>query len=127
MTEEDTCALVVRNHPEAGSGTVYVLGVVAVLVVLAVAIAGLVGTMAARSSAQGAADLAAIAAATTDMYASEDPCSVADRVVERNHAVIERCEAQGLGVYLVAAKTATALGPSATALARAGPVSAARS
>jgi secretion/DNA translocation related TadE-like protein len=112
---------------EAGSGTIYVLGVVAVLLLLAIAIAGAAAAMAARTAAQGAADLAAIAAATADMYASGDPCDVARHVVERNHASIDSCEAHGMGIYLVGARTTTGLGGTATAFARAGPASVAGS
>src|SRR5690606_39385011 len=58
-------AVAVRRWRDArGSGTALGLGVVAVALVLTVALAGLGREVAARAAARGAADLAALAAAT---------------------------------------------------------------
>lgn len=102
------------------------LALVAVLVVLAGTLATLSGVLVARAKAQGAADLAALSAATVaqrqafgaDLAA--DPCVVADEVAARNGALVTSCRPERGAVVAVHVAVPTSVG-AATAVARAGP------
>ncbi|WP_269471692.1 Rv3654c family TadE-like protein [Cellulomonas fimi] len=108
---------------ERGSGTVAVLGVVAVALVLAATLGVVAGGQARHVEAQAAADLAALAAATAWRSGVADPCGTAARVVARNHARLVSCTLGTGGVARVSTARDTALG-ALVAGARAGPASA---
>lgn len=116
---------------DRGSGTALVVGLVAVVLVLAAALGVLVRAQSARSTAQTAADLAALAAADSidvppgvvlapGLTGRAEVCDLAGRVVERNTAVMSRCEVLPDGVVQVTAWRSAGVGV-ATATARAGP------
>jgi len=108
---------------DRGSGTVLLVGVVAVAVALLAAMALLVGAERARAGAQAAADLAALAAAArlVDGAAAGGPCAVAAAVATRNGARLVACRPGDGGVVTVtAARPAAGVG-TARATARAGP------
>lgn len=114
-----------RWGDDRGSGTVLLVGVVAVALLLATTLAGLGQVVAARARAQSAADLAALAAATrlqatADIAAS---CDLADQAATRNGASLTGCAHEGVGVVRVAVGVRTPFGTT-TASARAGPSSA---
>lgn len=110
---------------ERGSASVLMLAVVAALVVVAVTVAVLAGTSAARTRAQSAADMAVLAAATAAMYATAVPCEAAGETARRNGAELASCAGEGDGVYAVLVRVAAPAGRTASASARAGPISAA--
>ncbi|GEA86468.1 Rv3654c family TadE-like protein [Cellulomonas cellasea] len=115
-----------RGRPdESGSGTVLVLGVVAVAGALLAVVALLVGAQGARGRAQAGADLAALAAAQhlLDHGGAAEACEIAQAVARRNDVRLVSCSDTGSGVVAVSTVRASAAGP-ATARARAGPVSA---
>ncbi|MBO9555461.1 Rv3654c family TadE-like protein [Cellulomonas sp.] len=124
-------ARVTGNDTERGSGTVLLLGIVAVVLMLGVALSMLVSAQVARARAQSAADLAALAGAAALRDASfgvrvgtvADPCAVAAEVVRRNRARLRSCDDEGAGVLAVGVSTAAGWG-TAVATARAGPLSA---
>lgn len=107
------------------------VAVVAVVLVLAAGIGVLVRAQAARTGAQTAADLAALAAASSVAAPPgvllDDPdsrpeavCGLADQVARRNGGTLERCEVRAGGVVQVTVTRGTPVGL-ATAMARAGP------
>ena len=100
------------------------LAVVAVLVVAALAVALLAGASAARARAQAAADLAALGAGTTAMYATAVPCEAAGEIARRNGGVLASCVDEGGGVFVVSVRVEAPGGRTAWASARAGPASA---
>lgn len=107
---------------ERGSGTVLALGLVAVLAVLALAVAGLAAAVHARGTAQTAADLGALAAATALQHPlGPDPCGVARQVVAANGADLARCRVSWEEVTVEAHVPMAAPWPAARAHARAGP------
>lgn len=111
-----------RPRCDRGSGTVLVLGVVAVALVLATTLAGLGQVVAGKARAQTAADLAALAAATR-LRATADvggSCDLAEQVVTRNGARLTACGHDGAGVVQITVAVPTPFGP-ARASARAGP------
>jgi secretion/DNA translocation related TadE-like protein len=122
-----------RCRDDRGSGTVLLLGVVAVVVVLAAGLGLLVSAQLARGRAQAAADLAALAAADElrggpaglGAAVGGSPCGVAGAVAERNGGRLISCRAEGLGVVRVQVAVGGRAG-TASADARAGPVSARR-
>jgi len=111
---------------DRGSGSVLVLGLVAVAVLLAGAGAVLAQAGTAAVRAASAADLAALAAADVLLgRASGDPCGAAARVAREAGAVLGECVPQPDGAVVVSVRvapggTASALGE-AVASARAGP------
>lgn len=127
-----------QGAPDEGSGTVLVVGLVAVALVLAAAAGTLGGAYVTRGRAQAAADLAALAAAgllappagvdvAPEAIRAADPCAVALDAAERNGARLTSCVAAADGVVAVTVTTDRTPGPfgmAATARARAGPSSA---
>ena len=106
------------------------LGLVAVVVLLGTVLAGLGQAQAVHASAQGSADLAALAGAEALRH-GEDACGVAQEVAVRNGAVLDACLDEGGGVLRVdvhrdapAVARLVGSGARATAAARAGPASA---
>ena len=81
-----------NQYPEAGSGTVLALTIIAALLVVTVVIAGLIGVVSANRRASAAADLSALAAADAYRGLTEgDPCAVAADLAERHGAHLESC------------------------------------
>ena len=111
---------------ERGSGTVLVLGIVAVLLAMAVCAGGLIQAQAAAGKARSAADLAALGGATalSSVLAPADPCEVAERVARANGAEVTTCSVTGEDVVVEVSVEARVLGVSRPAVssARAGPV-----
>ena len=122
---------------ERGSGTVLVLGIIAVLLAMAVCAGGLIQAQAAAGrsraaadlgKARSAADLAALGGATalSSVVAPSEPCETAGRVARANGAEVTVCTVVGEDVVVEAAVRVQVLGVdrTATAAARAGPVDA---
>lgn len=110
---------------DRGAGSVIGLALVAVLLALTLAVVGVARAVHARGTAQAAADLGALAAATAlhDVTgAAGDPCAVAGRVVAANGAELAACRAGG-GEVVVSTRVplADGTGLAARASARAGP------
>lgn len=81
-----------NQYPEAGSGTVLALTIIAALLVVTVVIAGLIGVVSANRRASAAADLSALVAADAYRGLTEgDPCAVAADLAERHGAHLESC------------------------------------
>ncbi|MPV38724.1 hypothetical protein GB881_17045 [Georgenia subflava] len=83
---------------ERGSGTVLGLALVAVLLVLTLTVVGVARAVHARGTAQTAADLGALAAATALHRVggpAGDPCAVAGEVVVANEAELVGCTVTG--------------------------------
>lgn len=108
-----------------------VVAVVAVALVLAAGVGVLVRAQAARTGAQTAADLAALAAASSVAAPPgvllDDPdsrpgavCRLADEVAGRNGGALARCEVRPGGVVQVTVTRGSLVGV-VTAVARAGP------
>ena len=111
---------------ERGSGTVLVLGIIAVLLAMAVCAGGLIQAQAAAGKARSAADLAALGGATalSSIVAPGDPCEAASRVARANGAEVTTCSVTGEDVVVEVSVEARVLGVSRPAVssARAGPV-----
>lgn len=112
---------------ERGSGTVLVIGVVAVALSLLLAVGVLAEVQLARRDAQAAADLAALAAtrALNDPRETGSPCNVAHRVAEANDTAATNCTVKDREVTVVTRRALHPLGLGtwqARAKARAGPV-----
>ena len=111
---------------ERGSGTVLVLGIIAVLLAMAVCAGGLIQAQAAAGKARSAADLAALGGATalSSIVAPGDPCEAASRVARVNGAEVTTCSVTGEDVVVEVSAEARVLGVSRPAVssARAGPV-----
>ena len=113
------------GDPERGAGTVLVLGIAAVVLLLGLALAGLGAAQQARGTAQAAADLGALAAATALRHGF-DPCAAGGEAVTRNGGVLVECRTEEGGIVEVTASRASAglpgwAGRGALARARAGP------
>lgn len=110
---------------ERGSATLLSLGIIAAVFTLAMAGILLAQAAFARHTATGAADLAALAAASAHQHHRADPCQIAGHVVARHGATMTSCHLEGDHV-LVRTQVAVDLGwvgqHQATANARAGPV-----
>lgn len=114
-----------RGRSDRGSVTVLMLGVITVALVLAIGLGALARSTNAQARAQGAADLAALAAAHEYARGDASGCRVAGRVAARHQAQLTDCRAEG---PVVQVHVAVPLQPlpgwrtSAHAGARAGPV-----
>jgi secretion/DNA translocation related TadE-like protein len=120
-----------RRGGDAGSGTVLVIGLVAVAVVLAGGLALVAAGYLARSRAQTGADLAALAAAgalsappgvrvAPEAQAAADPCGRAREAATRNGVLLTGCDVRPDGVVAVRVRAEHPVGP-ADARAEAGP------
>ncbi|WP_432484399.1 Rv3654c family TadE-like protein [Kineococcus esterisolvens] len=108
-----------------GSGSVLLLGVVALALALVVAVSGLGAAVTARHRAQAAADLAALAGADVVLgRAGGDACGRAARVL-RAHGALGGCTLEAGGAVRVEARVAVG-GPLAALLAGSPARSAAR-
>lgn len=113
----------VRGAGEDGAGTLMAAALLGVLVSLVVVGAAVVGLVAGHRTAQAAADLAALAAATT-LQQGGDPCARASGIATRNGATLRACRVDDWQVA-VAVETRLRLAGGSWALrarARAGPV-----
>lgn len=115
--------VVVRG--ECGAGAVLAVALSGVLALVALTATGLVQVVVAHRTAQGAADLAALAGAR----ASQDggsPCAAAGEIATRNGATLDDCQVDGWEVSLRVVVDTGLLPAGRFALparARAGPVS----
>ena len=112
---------------ERGSGTVLVLGIIAVLLAMAVCAGGLIQAQAA-GKARSAADLAALGGATalSSVVAPSEPCETAGRVARANGAEVTVCTVVGEDVVVEVSVRTRVLGVvrEAVSAARAGPADA---
>ncbi|MBD3689576.1 Rv3654c family TadE-like protein [Nanchangia anserum] len=84
---------------EGGSGTVLMVGLLAVAVALSLAIGAFAGVSVAKARAQSAADCAALAAAqVAGGLGDASPCAVAGEAAARNGARLLSCEQTGWDV-----------------------------
>lgn len=111
------------RQAEDGSATILVLAATALLMFVGLALSGVTAIVLTHRSAQAAADLAALAAASATAVGL-DPCAAADRSAQLNAASLTSCHQVG-GVATVAVRVS---GPrlldrdyDVTAEARAGP------
>ncbi len=114
-----------RPGGERGSGSVLVLGVVAVLLVVGVAATALVQAQGAMSRARTGADMAALAGATalSSLTRPADPCQRASQVAAANGTQLQECTVSGQDVTVSVTARARVMGVprAARAAARAGP------
>lgn len=89
-----------RVRDEGGAATVLVLAMAGLLCFVAVALAAVGGLVRAQRTAQSAADLAALAAATLEA-AGDDGCAQAAVVAGANGAVLVSCSVRGLEARVV--------------------------
>lgn len=77
---------------EAGSATIWAVGMICLLVALAVGIGLLGGALSAKARAQNGADFAALAAAQAHFYGTANaPCALASQVAQENAASLDSC------------------------------------
>lgn len=114
-----------RPGSEQGSGSVLVLGVIAVLLVVGLAAAALVQAQGAMARARTGADMAALAGATalSSLTRPADPCQTAANVAAANGTVLQECVVLGQDVTVSVVVQVRLLGVprQARAVARAGP------
>ncbi|WP_181311983.1 Rv3654c family TadE-like protein [Nocardioides campestrisoli] len=113
-----------QPRDERGAATVLVVAMVGVLLTVAVGVAGVGGLLHAHRRAQGAADLAALAAAQA-LLTGAPPCPRAAEVASANGATLRSCRTEGEEVVLEVEVGASPLLPVVAELrgrARAGPV-----
>jgi secretion/DNA translocation related TadE-like protein len=84
-----------RDQRDQGSGTVWVVVLLALLLAVGSTGLGVASAVLARQRAAAAADLAALAAATAAGRGQPAPCGEAGRVAERNGAVVTTCRISG--------------------------------
>ncbi len=114
----------VRSRDETGAGSVLGLAVIGLLVVVTALAGAVVAVVATHRTAQGAADLAALAGAAA-LQDGGDACGRAAAVARSNHARVQRCRVAGwrVGVEVVADTAHLPLGGlDLRARAAAGPV-----
>lgn len=112
-----------RARCQRGAATLLVLSGAAVLLFVGVALAGVAALVLAQRTAQAAADLAALAAATA-LAGGDDPCRAAARVATANAAALAGCDLEGQEVRVRARVWGPRLAGrrvEVTAEARAGP------
>src|SRR5699024_5612751 len=117
-----------RRTRDHGSMTVIMLCVIAGALALALLTVGLVRAQAARGHAQGAADLAALAAAEVAALGGTDACGTAQAVTARNEARMQACSVGAGGMVTVTTRVPAQVLPGwardGIGRARAGPVGA---
>ena len=108
---------------EQGSGTVLAVAMIGLVVTVTVGATGAVGVVAGHRRAQSAADLSALAGATT-LQSGGDACQRAGVIADRNGADLQRCQVDGTEVTVVVARSVRLPGlpMELRARARAGPV-----
>ena len=112
------------GQASADAGVSTVFACLAVGLFMAVTVIGirLGGAMLARQQAETAADLGALAGAATILRGASAACATAGDVVAANHGSMTSCAADGLDLRVAVQVPAPAWGSSASARARAGPV-----
>ncbi len=116
------------SEHQRGSGTVIVLGIIAVLLIVLGVVAGLISVSSANHRATTAADLSALAAADAARgLRNGDPCDVAEQVATANRAQLVGCaspaedsEVMDVRVHVAVAGPFAFMGPAESA-SRAGP------
>jgi secretion/DNA translocation related TadE-like protein len=109
-----------RPRAERGSATVYVLTVAVLLMAVTLGAAGFAGLATAKHRATTAADLAALAAASTGAAG----CELGGRTAANNGARVMECTREGREVMVtvqVVGRAPFGLRPTLQARARAGP------
>lgn len=108
-----------RARSDRGSATVWAVGAIAVLCAVFGAVLAFGQAVVIRHQVEGAADLAALAAADHWTKGAEGACTTAERVAEAQGSRLVRCELQG---EISDVTAASAMGPlTAESRARAGP------
>ncbi|WP_430335494.1 Rv3654c family TadE-like protein [Rhodococcus sp. ACT016] len=108
---------------ESGGATVLACFALIGLVAVTAVLVQVGGAVAARHRAQGAADLAALAAAQALVGGDESACAAAVSVARRMRAEVSECTVDGWDAVVSTAVAGPALVPGpARAIARAGPV-----
>lgn len=118
----------VTHRSQRGAATVLIVAMAGVLVLLGLAMVMVAAIVADQRRAQSAADLAALAGATTASRGGE-ACAAADAVARANGARIATCELIGREVtveVVVDGPDWRGWSPALTAAARAGPAARAR-
>jgi len=113
----------VADRGEQGAGTVLAVAMIGLVVTVTVGTSGAVGVVAGHRRAQSAADLSALAGATT-LQSGGDACQRARVIADRNGADLQRCQVDGTEVAVVVARSVRLPGVpmELRARARAGPV-----
>ncbi len=113
----------VADRGEQGAGTVLAVAMIGLVVTVTVGTSGAVGVVAGHRRAQSAADLSALAGATT-LQDGGDACQRARVIAGRNGAELQRCQVDGTEVVVVVARSVRLPGlpMELKARARAGPV-----
>ena len=111
------------DRGEQGAGTVLAVAMIGLIVSVTVGTSGAVGVVAGHRRAQSAADLSALAGATT-LQNGGDACARASVIAGRNGADLQRCHVDGTEVVVVVARSVRLPGlpMKLRARARAGPV-----
>ena len=112
-----------EDRGEQGAGTVLAVAMIGLVVSVTVGATGAVGVVAGHRRAQSAADLSALAGATT-LQDGGDACAKARAIAGRNGADLQRCRVDGTQVLVVVARSVRLPGlpMELRARARAGPV-----
>jgi len=112
-----------RERGERGAGIVLAVAMIGVVVSVTIGTTGAVGVVAGHRRAQSAADLSALAGATTLQNGGE-ACARAGAIAGRNGADLQRCQVVGSEVVVVVARSVRLPGlpMKLRARARAGPV-----
>jgi secretion/DNA translocation related TadE-like protein len=110
---------------ESGAGTLLMAGLALLALLLIASAALLLQATTAASKAATAADLAALAAADAARgLTTDDPCSAAEAVAQRQGAAVRECSIGGTGpgtVVIRVSVSSAGLLPDAVGAARAGP------
>ena len=111
------------HRGEQGAGTVLAVAMIGVIVSVTVGTSGAVGVVAGHRRAQSAADLSALAGATT-LQNGGDACARARVIAGHNGVDLHRCEVDGTEVVVVVGRSVRLPGLplQLRARARAGPV-----
>ena len=111
-----------RHRGERGAGTVLAVAMIGLVVTVTVGTSGAVGVVAGHRRAQSAADLSALAGATT-LQSDGDACRRARVIAARNGAELRRCTVDGTEVVVVVSRSVRLPGlpMNLRARARAGP------
>jgi secretion/DNA translocation related TadE-like protein len=108
----------------ADQGVSTVFACLSVVLFMAVTVLGirLGGAMLGRQQAEAAADLGALAGAAQILTGPGPACGIAAEVVTANRGTMTSCRADGLDLLIEVQMAAPAWGGTASAHARAGPV-----
>ncbi|WP_424234409.1 Rv3654c family TadE-like protein [Actinophytocola sp.] len=120
-TSRPSCGGCDERSVDRGAATVWVVGGMSVVMVVMTSVLWLAAAVVARHRVEGAADLAALAAAVVAVDGEQQACAEARWVVEHMDTVLRSCRLSGWDALV---EVDVAFGPfgSAAARARAGPV-----